>query len=93
MLYGDPPRPRRCESAKVIQVIETKSFVGRGVESDPCRITTQYWSFEGELLAENDCEAPIIDTCKHEWEKYGDEDGGQLYRCKHCGQVTLLPSL
>ena len=44
-------RPRGTDSAKVIQVIVTKSLEGRGTEEDPCRIQTRYWSLEGELLA------------------------------------------
>lgn len=40
------------QSAKVIQVIETKSIIGSGVASDPYRIIIQYWDFNGNLLAE-----------------------------------------
>lgn len=47
-------RPRGTDSAQVIRVIETKSLRGEGTEKDMCRIVKQYWSFEGELLAEND---------------------------------------
>ena len=47
-------RPRGTDSARVIQVIETKARVGRGTEQDPNRVVTQYWSFEGELLAFDD---------------------------------------
>lgn len=50
-------RPRGTDSAKVIQVIETKSLEGTGTESDPCCIKVQYWSFDGELLASR------ISTC------------------------------
>lgn len=46
--------PRGTDSAKVIQVIETKSVRGAGTETDLCRSVTQYWDFEGNLLAEND---------------------------------------
>ena len=45
---------RGTDSAKVIQVIETKAMKGSGTDSDPARITTQYWSQDGKLLAEND---------------------------------------
>lgn len=44
-------RPRGTDSAKVIQVIETKSIKGEGTASDPVRIVTQYWDLEGKLLA------------------------------------------
>lgn len=47
-------RPRGTDSARVIQVIETKSIRGTGTNEDLCRIVTQYWDFEGNLLAEND---------------------------------------
>lgn len=47
-------RPRGTDSAKVIQVIETKSLRGKGTIDDQCRLVTQYWDFEGKLIAEND---------------------------------------
>ncbi|HCL03098.1 MAG TPA: carboxypeptidase [Lachnoclostridium phytofermentans] len=48
-------RPRGTDSARVIQVIETKTLRGKGdSQSDLCRGVTQYWSLEGKLLAEND---------------------------------------
>lgn len=46
--------PRGTESAKVVSVIETVALRGSGTETDPCREVIQYWSFDGELLAEND---------------------------------------
>lgn len=48
------PRPREVETAYMMTVICTQSFVGAGTENDPCRIVTQYWSQEGELLATAD---------------------------------------
>ena len=36
---------------KVTQVVEVKSFVGTGTEDDPIRSITEYWSFDGKLLA------------------------------------------
>lgn len=47
-------RPRGTDSARVIQVIETKSIRGTGTEDDLCREVIQYWDFKGNLLAEND---------------------------------------
>lgn len=47
-------RSRGTDSAKVIQVIETKSTIGLGTENDMVRVVTKYWDFEGNLLAEND---------------------------------------
>jgi len=46
--------PSEIDSAKVIQVIVTKSLRGNGTKDDMCRFTTRYWSFNGELLAERD---------------------------------------
>lgn len=53
-LKKETTRPRGTDSAKVIQVIETLSLRGRGTEEDPVRAISQYWNFEGELLAERD---------------------------------------
>ena len=41
-------------SAKLIQVIEVERNRGRGVDGDPVRTVTQYWSVDGVLLAEKD---------------------------------------
>lgn len=46
--------PRGTDSVRVLQVIETKAMRGEGTEKDLCRCVTQYWDFEGNLLAEND---------------------------------------
>ena len=45
---------RGTDSARVVSVIETRALRGNGTEEDKCRIVTQYWDFDGELLAEND---------------------------------------
>ncbi len=47
-------RPRGTDSAKIIEVIETKSIRGAGTDEDICREVTQYWSLDGELLAERE---------------------------------------
>lgn len=51
---------RNHDFARVIQVIETRlERRGSGKDKDdPIRIVTQYWSLEGELLAEVD---PIVE--------------------------------
>lgn len=46
--------PNGVDSAKVIQVIETKSARGSGGPKQPVRIVTEYWSLAGEKLAEFD---------------------------------------
>lgn len=49
-------RPDGTQSARIIQVIETKAKRGMGTEKDPVRTVTQYWDFEGNFLAEMDIE-------------------------------------
>lgn len=46
--------PRGCDSAKVIQVIKTEAARGAGTIEQPARRVTQYWSLDGEFLAEVD---------------------------------------
>ena len=47
-------RPNGTDSARVIQVIETKSNRGKGTLDDLSRQVVQYWRLEGQLLAERD---------------------------------------
>ena len=56
-------RPNGTNSARIIQVIETKAKRGLGTEKDPVREVTQYWDFDGKFLAEMDTEycIPIIE--------------------------------
>lgn len=42
------------ESARVIEVIETRALKGDGSKDNPVRYTFQYWDKEGNLLAEKD---------------------------------------
>lgn len=58
-------RPRGTDSAKVIQIIETKTLRGSGQKDDLYRTVTQYWDFEGRLLAEDDV------CAKDRQKKYG----------------------
>lgn len=51
-------RPRGTDSARVIQVIETRSLMGGGEQRDPVREIKQFWDFDGHLIAESD---PFID--------------------------------
>jgi len=53
-----PAGARGAAGAKVIQVIETRTFVGTGTEENPNRYVTRYWSLDGELLAEADPAKP-----------------------------------
>lgn len=53
-------------SARVLQVIETKTQRGSGRSlDDPVRIVTQYWTFDGEMLAERDEYASTPPTPAH----------------------------
>ena len=47
-------RPNGTDSAKIIQVIETRSNRGNGTMDDVSRQVVQYWSMDGKLLAERD---------------------------------------
>jgi hypothetical protein len=44
----------RLNSAIVLRVIVTSECRGEGTKEDPCREVVKYWSFDGDLLAEND---------------------------------------
>lgn len=46
--------PRGVDSAKVIQVIETQTARGAGTLDQPTRIVKEYWTLDGEKLAESD---------------------------------------
>lgn len=55
-------------NAKLIQVIVTElELRGKGTEGSPLRRITQYWSTDGELLAEKD----PFQRAAEEGEKYG----------------------
>lgn len=41
-----------CTGARIVQVIETKFARGSDEVDNPVRMVRQYWSVEGELLAE-----------------------------------------
>lgn len=49
-----PVRPRGTDSARVIQVIETRSLKGSGTDGDPVRAIKQFWDLDGSLIAESD---------------------------------------
>lgn len=55
-----PAEPETPRSVKIVEVIQTVSIRGNGVDT-PIREVTQYWSKEGALLAEDD-------PCKEERE-------------------------
>lgn len=42
------------EYAKIISIIETKSFKGAGTTNDPVRTVIKYWTLDGKLIAEKD---------------------------------------
>lgn len=43
---------------EIIEVIRTEIVAGTGKDNDPLRPAFQYWSKDGELLAEADIHAP-----------------------------------
>ena len=48
-------RPRGVDHAEVVPVVHTVSIRGTGItQDDPVRQVHQYWSTDGELLAEKD---------------------------------------
>lgn len=63
-------RPKGTNSAKVIQVIETKTLRGLGIKGDPVREVIQYWDFKGNFLAEMDPDPTWLgDSAKWESER------------------------
>ena len=49
-----PIHARGTDAAEVIEVIRTKAMRGAGIEEDPVREVTQYWTFDGRLIGEED---------------------------------------
>lgn len=48
-------RPKaKSDGARVIQVIEVKTCLGKGTSEHPYRSITEYWSMSGDLLAVRD---------------------------------------
>lgn len=62
---GGKAFPYGVNSARVMEVIVTTAVRGSGNKQEqPARMVTQYWSFDGKLLAENDPYLPeILSTC------------------------------
>lgn len=54
---------RGIDSVKAIQVVEAIFMRGNGAEAAPARMVTQYWSLEGQLLAEVDPLPKQAPTC------------------------------
>ena len=60
-------RPRGTDSARLVTLIETRAIQGYGTDDDPVRTKTQYWDFDGTLVAEIDSDdRPRKKT--HQWE-------------------------
>lgn len=51
---GAENETRTTRSAKLVEVIEIEVLYGVGLEENPYRIATEYWSKEGRLLAVRD---------------------------------------
>lgn len=50
---------RGTESATVIKVIKTVAWRGDGTQREPFRRVIQYWTFDGNLIGEDDPKAII----------------------------------
>lgn len=62
--------------ARVIPVIETTLLRrGDGSEADPMRIVTQYWSVDGEFLAERD---PVVKEMADHFNKLNEFASGEI---------------
>ena len=53
---------RGVDSVRALSVIETRTTIGTGTDTDLSRQLIQYWDLEGRLLAE-------YDPCKAEFER------------------------
>lgn len=60
--------PHGVNSARVMRVIVTTAVRGSGNKQEqPARMVTQYWSFDGKLLAENDPYLPeMLYACSND---------------------------
>jgi len=60
--------------AKLIQVIQTESMRGKGEGESPLRRVIEYWSLEGELLAESDPLSIAPELSPHEQKIYDERN-------------------
>ncbi|MCH5212239.1 MAG: helix-turn-helix transcriptional regulator [Oscillospiraceae bacterium] len=56
----------RCESAKIVKIIEVKFVKGSGVKNDPTHEVTEYWTLDGVKIAEIDEWAKLNSEPKNE---------------------------
>ena len=57
--------------AKVREVIEIKSIIGKGTKESPVHEVLEYYSLDGELLARRDLSEPCYQI--GEWKCYGED--------------------
>lgn len=63
-MYDVPAQPLAgCEKVEMISVIRTMTVYGAGVHGDPVRYLYQYWSTDGELLAQHDTLEDVGNSC------------------------------
>ncbi len=75
-------RARTPETVKVKRVVRVQTLRGRGTEDDRLRTVTQWWSFKGKLLGEDDpCAAssladiePALNAAEQECRAYDQDD-------------------
>lgn len=81
--------------AKLIQVIEMETMRGLGVEHNPIRTVTQWWTTDGQMLAELDPFADLV--LDHHTERYIrqrlQENPVKDHACRQCvGDNAMMPS-
>lgn len=48
------PRPTRIDAVEIVRLVRIAFTRGLGLEDDPVRLVTQWWTEEGELIKEQD---------------------------------------
>ena len=55
--FKDAVATGQVRTCQLIRVVQLEFVRGLGVEGDPIRLVTQYWTEQGVLIAEQDPEA------------------------------------
>ena len=53
-MKNDPASPFPVRHAEIVEVLKTVSVYGKGIEDNPIREITQYWTLEGKMLLKID---------------------------------------
>jgi len=54
-------RLSNVDRARVVELIEVCSIIGKGVEGDPVRRQLEWYTFDGELVARTDEELSLFE--------------------------------